>query len=185
MWYDIYNLKSVPPWKCTPLAILRLPLDKALSGGCLENRRGNSSSHRDVEKLSALHDASASVKFAHVLNTFQTFLRSSDWRHHVHMIWRMGQRLDALPFRIWLGVVQNGKDAGCRCEPIQCRRAMSISHANRAQKVPKNSKGGQSKPLEYRYSCSVSLFQYIDASNRALALLCESHLFSLRFKQLL
>jgi hypothetical protein len=123
------------------------------------------------------------LKFADVSKT--PFSLFNDWRHHIHMIWRMGQRLDALPFRIWLGVVQKWKDAGCRCEPTQCRRAMSISRAHRAQKIPKSSKGGQFKPLEYRYTCSVSLLPHRDTSNRALALPRESHLHPPRLQQLL
>jgi hypothetical protein len=52
----------------------------------------------------------------------------------------------------WLRAVKIGEAAGRRAEFIQGRRTMSISRANRAQKVARNSKGGQYKPLEYRYT---------------------------------
>jgi hypothetical protein len=72
------------------------------------------------------------------------------------MIWQMGRGQNALQVMTWLKAVEVGKDVGCRAGSIQGRRIMSTSGANRAHKDARSSKGGQFKPLRYRYSRSVS-----------------------------
>lgn len=56
----------------------------------------------------------------------------------------------------WRRAVKLEKDAGRRARFIQGGRTMSMSPANRAQTVVRNSKRGQYKPLEYRYTIHIS-----------------------------
>ncbi len=69
-----------------------------------------------------------------------------------HMMWRMEHRLDGLRLGMWPGAVQTGGNARCGAGPVQCSRRVSSSRDNRAQRVTGKGKGGEFKPLEYRYA---------------------------------
>lgn len=67
------------------------------------------------------------------------------------MIWRMARTHGELQAMIWLRCFRSEKNAECRAGALHCRRITSTAHVNRDQKYPIKGKGGQFKPLEYRY----------------------------------